>query len=441
MEKLAKRFLPQGAYARGLLSAGSLAALISLGCAAPLSVKAAARGDLQGLKAAMAQERARGKLDQYRVGKVARAVAEREIREATGPDALARIEEARACSRPLSDSLEERARRSDDAGAVARLALLDSRPNSPGDREALVRKHAGSPNPLWRAVAARAAVGTKLGDTRRKFFVDAVERVRLAALRAALDSPDPADASALTEAARLDPNPVAQSIAARAAGGISNKEIATSLRDRYATADEGLRQALVDAWGRPALAKAGGHRELIAVAENERGAPAIEAGALLLQMGTTAEARATGKRALLRGIQEGLSRDRVLALRRAPIAERDIVEAVEKASRDADVPVKIAALTRLGEVADARTRAWAELRRLADAGARDALFALARAGDPGAIDAVAKELSSPDMETRLRAMNVLVDAGRFAYAAELLADAHPGVRMRTSCAVLSARSP
>jgi hypothetical protein len=38
-------------------------------------------------------------------------------------------------------------------------------------------------------------------------------------------------------------------------------------------------------------------------------------------------------------------------------------------------------------------------------------------------------------------MNVLVAAGRFASAADLLADAHAGVRMRASCAVLSARSP
>ena len=44
-----------------------------------------------------------------------------------------------------------------------------------------------------------------------------------------------------------------------------------------------------------------------------------------------ADARATGLRALLRAIGEGLSRDRMLAIERAPIAERDVLEAVQKA--------------------------------------------------------------------------------------------------------------
>jgi hypothetical protein len=420
---------------------GLLAAALGVGCAAPMSVKAAAGGDLVGLKVAMAQEKASGKLDRKRVADVAKAVAEREIRHATGADALARIEEARACWRPLADSLEERAERSDDSGAVATLALLDGRTHPPGDGESLVAKHAASPNPLWRAVAARAAVGAKLGDVRRKFFLDSDERVRLAALRAALEWGDPADAAALLESARLDPNPVAQAIAARAAGGLASADVVLALRDRYATADEGLRQSIVDAWGRPGLAKAGGRREIIAVAENQRGAAAIEAGTLLLQMGGDAEARAIGQRTLLRAMRDGLSRDRALAIGRAPIADRDILEAVQKAARDVDIPVKIAALSRLGEVAEARTGASVELRRLADGGARDALFALARAGDPAAVDGVARELSSTDAEARLRAMDVLVTAGRFASASDLLADAHPGVRMRASCAVLSARSP
>ena len=440
MEKLAKTVQHRRAPARVWLSTGLLAVLFGLGCATPMSVKAAAGGDLAGLKAAMAQERASGKLDDKRIAEVAKAVAGREIRQSAGDEALIRIDQARACWRPLSDPLEDRARRADDAGAAATLALLDGRSPRSGDG-ALVRKHALSPNALWRAVGARAAVGPELGDARRKLYVDPDERVRLAALRAAMESPDPADAAALLEVARLDPNPVAQALAARASGGLTNAEVVVALRDRYATADEGLRQSIIDAWGRPPLAKAGGRREIVAVAENERGAPAIEAGTWLLQMGGDAQARATGQRALLRAIGEGLSRDRVLAIGRAPLAERDVLDAMNKAAADADVPVKIAALLRLTGVADARTKAWGELRKLSDRGARDALFALARARDPGSMDKVSKELASADSEARLRAMNVLLDAGRLASAADLLADAHPDVRMRASCAVLSARSP
>jgi hypothetical protein len=422
------------AAATALLAGG-----VPLGCAAPWSVKAARSGDLLGLQAAMTEDKARGRLDSKRVADVAKAVAEREILKTTGAEALARIDEARACFRPLAGSLEERARRSDDAGAGATLALLDGRPNASGD-EALLRKHAASTNPLWRAVAARAAVGNKLGNARRQFYVDPDERVRLAALRAALEAPDPADATALLEVARLDPNSVAQAIAARATGGLESADVVLALRDRYATADEGLRQSIVDAWSRPTLAKAGGRRELILVAENERGAHAVEAGAMLLQMSADAEARAIGKRALLRAIGDGLSRDRVLAIGRAPIAEREVIQALRSAARDADVPVKVAVWKRLTEIAETRTEAWGELRKLAEAGAREALFALARAGDPAALERVSKEMSRADPEARLSAMDVLMAAGRFATAAVLLADANAGVRMRASCAVLSLRA-
>jgi hypothetical protein len=416
-----------------------LATWFGVGCAAPWSVKAAQSGDLVGLKAALADDRARGKLDQKRVTDVAKAVAEREILRATGDEALARIDVARACFRPLADSLEDRARRADDTGAGAMLAVLDGRPLRSGD-ESLLRRHGASSSALWRAVAARAAVGPKLGDARRKFYVDPDERVRLAALRAALESPDRADAAQLLEVVRLDPNPVAQAIAARATGGMESPDVVLALRDRYETADEGLRQSIVDAWSRPPLAKAGGLRELVFVAENQRGAYAVEAGAQLLQMGGEPPTRAIGQRALLRAIRDGLSRDRVLAIGRAPIAERDVVQALREAARDADVPVKVAALKRLTDVAETRIEAWSLLRKLADGGAREALFALARAGDPAAVERVSKQLTSTtDVEARLSAMNVLLAAGRFATAADLLADANAGVRMRASCAVLAAR--
>ena len=411
------------------------------GCATPRSVKAASRGDISELRAAMAQEKTGGKLDRARVAAVAKAVAEHEIRAATGAEALARIDEARACWRPLEDSLEERAERSDASGAAATLALLDARCNRPSAGEKLLRKHGASPDPLWRAVAARGAVGSDLGAARRKFFVDPDERVRLAALRAALEVPDPADAAALLEVVRLDPNPVAQAVAARALGGAASADTVTALRDRYATADEGVRQSIVDAWGRPPLAKSGGRRQLIVIAENQKGAPAVEAGAVLAQMEGDAEARAIGTRALVRAMGEGLARDRILAINRAPLADRGVREALPKAARDDDMRVKVAALTRLTEVPEARTEAWSELRKLSGKGSRDALFALARAGDPGALAEVTKELGKPDAASRLAALEVLVAAGRFASAADLLTDANAGVRMRAACAVLAARSP
>jgi hypothetical protein len=111
METLAITLRRPSTRARTFLSAALLAIMFGVGCAAPMSVKAAKGGDQAALKAAMARDRASGKLDKRRVAEVAKAVAEREIRQSTGADALARIDESRACVGPLADSLEDRGTR------------------------------------------------------------------------------------------------------------------------------------------------------------------------------------------------------------------------------------------------------------------------------------------------------------------------------------------
>jgi hypothetical protein len=414
-------------------------ALCSLmACGASLSVRAARSGDAAGLKTAIAREKAEGKLGRKRVRDIAREVGARELRVTPLPDVLARIDEARPCARALADALEERAKRSDDAAAAALLALLDASLRRGGDAESQVQRHGASASPLWRAVAARASNHPALGSWRRKFYVDPDERVRLAALRAAFDAPDPTDGRTLLEMARLDPNPIAQALAARALGGIADPQIVLALRDLFAAADEGLRQSIVDAWARPQAASVGGVRELVEVAENQEGAFAIEAGLMLLRLQTEPGASAVGKRALLRGMNRGLSRDRVLAIGSVPVSDPEVREGLRKAAETSDLAVKTAALARLTESAEARTPALVELRKIAEGGSQTALFALARARDAHAVAAVEKELSSAEPGARLAGMAVLVGVGEWARAAGLLADADPRVRMSSSCAILAA---
>jgi HEAT repeat protein len=424
------------ALAALLLSVWGLAALSCGGASA--SVKAAEQGDLAALRTAIASERASGRLDRSAVRKLAKRTGERELTRSSPEATLVRIDEARGCARPLSSALESLTKTPGDVGASATLALLEQWAAAE-DGERLLRLHGASPNPLWRAVAARTAIGEELGPARRTFYTDADERVRLAALRAALDKKDQADRRSLLEAARLDPNPLARSLALRALGGVADGDAVLALRDLYSRSDESLRQSIVDAWGQSDAAASGGIRELVRVAENERGSPSIEAGWLLLRFTREPDAPAVGSRALIRAIGDGITRDRVLAIADAPIADPGVVEALRKAAAVQDPAVKTAALSRLLESRATRDESLRALDSLAKSGSKEALYALARAGDRPAAREVVKDLAAQDPETRLAAGRTLVAAGDFAAAADLLADADAHVRMSAACSILGWR--
>jgi hypothetical protein len=429
----------RGRAALGLVLACCATAGAGASCGGSVSVRAARECDLGSLRAAIARERNDRRLDGATVREIAKTIADRDLRRSAPAETLARIDEARGCAGAVSDSLDALAKREGDVGAAASLALLD-RGGAEGDADVLLRRYGASPNPLWRAVAARSAVSNEHGPARRAYYVDPDERVRLAALRAALERTDRADRSALLEAARLDPNPLAQSLATRALGAVADEELVLALRDLYARADEGLRQSIVDAWGHKEAAEAGGLRELVRVAENERGSPSIEAGWVLLRFQRAGQA-AVGTNALLRGIRDGLPRDRLLAIMDAPAAEPQVTAALGIAATSTDGSVRVAALSRLIEVRATRALALCELEVLAESGSKAAFYALARTGDRGARETVAKDLSSPDREARLLAARTLVDAGDLATAADLLADSDPHVRMQTACAMLNSRAP
>src|SRR5262245_4730973 len=127
-------------------------------CAASPSLRAARRGDWSALRASIERQRASCALESHEVKELAREIASRELASAAPAEVMARIDEARGCSRPLSDPLETLARRQGDVGAAATLALLET---TPGDKdgERWLRRYGASPSALWRAVAARAAIG------------------------------------------------------------------------------------------------------------------------------------------------------------------------------------------------------------------------------------------------------------------------------------------
>jgi hypothetical protein len=425
------RLLPKMSGARPLI----LLALLGAACGAGGgAVHAALHDDLTSLRRSIGEEQRAGKLDSSRVRRIAEAVASREVYAGAGPAASGRVRSLRACAAPLYSALSARAERNDEAGAEATLILLAAGRLQAND---LVRRYDSADSGAWRAVAARASTAPERFTARRRYFVDPDERVRRAALEAAIEAPASLDLEVLAESARLDPDPMSQSLAVRALGALGGVRALRLLSDAWERAAEDLRLSIVEAYGARRSFDAGGREQLLRIAEAGRGLPAVAAAGVLLRVDPNASG--TAVTLLARAITESSSDEQRLAISTAPLSG-PIPEALNKAATDADPEVRIAALERLLAVPAQRTRALAALRTeakppaAAPAAARDAL---ARAGDGSVSPALKKELVSPDFLRRERAGSAFLALNDYASAASLLGDGEANVRVSIACKILS----
>lgn len=415
---------------------GFLLVWMLAGCGSSGVVHTALHGDLAQLKRDLKTEQAQGKLDRDRVEDLARAVASRELSSATGDDAVRTVRSLRACAAPLSTVLEKRADGSDDVAAEATLILLEL---GKRDGRALLAKHQKASSGAWRAVAARAATRAADGPLRRQLMADPDQRVRRAALSAALEAAQHDDVDALLEAARLDPDALSRSLALRAAGAIGGERVGLALDDFWARADDDTRVTIVEAWEMSATYRSGGEQKLIRIAETERGAAAISAAAALSRQGGTAGD--LGNAVLVRAAKEGSTLERRLALRLAPTSDADVLAALRDAAKSDDADVKVMALARLSAETAERSAARSGLRELAkrddDVGLQ-ARAALAAAGDASVEKQLILGLSAPSGHARSVAALGLWRLGRYSPAASALADDDPAVRAGVACSILSA---
>ena len=397
------------------------------------AVDAALHHDLRTLRQSIAAEQQRGKLDREDAGKIAKAIAEREVYSGTGPGTTARIRSLRACALPVMSALEARAERQDEPAAEATLVLLANRRI---EAESLASRYEDADSGAWRAVAARASVAPARFTKRRRYFVDPDQRVRRAALEAALEAPASLDEPALFEAARLDPDLYCRSLATRAIGAIGDAGAVRALVDLWEQADDDDRVTIVEAFGKRATFDAGGRAELLRIAEGGRGVPAVAAAGTLLRVLPESQPRA--KALLARAITDGSGDEQRLALGMLPL-DGTTQKHFEDAAKDADASVRVAALERLLAVPAARKRALTALREEAkpDAdGAEAARAALARAHDASVTPALVKSLSSPAWQERQGAGLALVSLGDYNHASTLLADEDANVRVAIACGIL-----
>ncbi|HEX6275587.1 MAG TPA: HEAT repeat domain-containing protein, partial [Polyangiaceae bacterium] len=328
----------------------ALVSLLFAACATSGAVDSALHGDLSSLRARLAEEKRRGALDQGRVTEIAHAVAAREIHSGAGRAGARRIHSLRGCSRPLLGELDERADRPDEGGAEATLVLFAAgRLRHAG----LVEKYSEADSPAWRAVAARAAVSAEFFALRRKYYADPDERVRRAALEAANEAPAALDFDAIHEAARLDPDPQARSLAVRALGRLGGERAARGLMDLWERAEEDVRLAILGAYATRATFVAGGREALLRQAESKRGVVAVAAAGELLRVDPAY--RETAVALLVRALGDGDADERRLAVLVAPVDHPAVVAALRKTG-EADPDVRVAALEKLAGIAAERAR-------------------------------------------------------------------------------------
>lgn len=409
-----------------------------VGCASSPAMRAADRGDRATLRQLLETREKSGSLSNGEAASLALAVAEHDLRAASGADAVIRLRELLPCARELDQVLIERMLTHDTTGARAALARIESERWGLGSARAMLRE----PSPEWRAVGTRALVRPEDRSARELALLDPDPGIRRQAARAARDAADGSDLDALGEAARVDPEPIVRTEAVRAMAALPplpGSRTARVLGDLWTVGDSALRGDIARAWSSASVWPAGGRDALRVVIASEHGTAIVEASAAVLARRDAGEEMSNLAVAeMARSIATGSEITRVQALFEAPLDRADLRVAIKAASEDDDRRVRIAALARLAANDPA---AVVELEGLARPGERwsaRARLALATVGDRRVQSWIEQDLGARAPEDRLAAATALSALGLAARGAPLLADEDPSVRARAACTLVMA---
>lgn len=383
-------------------------------------------------------------IDEAALRDVAEVVAARELVNAKGRDAEARVVDVAPCAPSLEAALESVSERGGAAGALAVQVLFDSGAWD-GDPEDLVQRYSSDSRDDWRAVGLRAAVSPAQSAFRAQGFLDADLRVRRAALRAAHEAKAIEDLPGLLEAARLDPDRTCRTLAIGAIGAIGNGESIRRLRELWPTQDERDRRELASVWSGAVAFGAGGEQELEWVLASQQGIPQLVAAIELMLRGPE-RVRDWASHTLLKAIESGTDEETRYAAAHAP-RTKQVNEALSRLAESKDetraVWGTIASLRPGDAQALARLRQYAKSK--VDAVSKAARYALAAAGDAQARSQLRAQLGHEDPEKRFEAAVVLFGDGSDVVSARqvarVLADNAASVRTRFACWILREERP
>ncbi len=402
-------------------------------------VRAAEGGDNKTLRTEIDARHKLGTLTNDEAAILAHAVADREIKTTKGDDAAKRVREVRGCAAELDDTLADRMKTHDDAGAEAAMARLDLGKLDASD----VRPYVADKNDVWRAVGVRGLTRENDHAARVRAMTDPSPRVRRSAMRASATAHEVSELDALAEAARIDPEPMVRSDAVRALGAIGGDKVASILGDLWVNSDDGVREDIAIAWASPETYGHGG-REALRVLIASKTGPGVISGASAVARSAPKdrELHDSAVGLLVRSIATAPRRDRLHAIAVAPLGDADVLTAMRKAAHEDDIETKVSAFARLLESPSDRAEAVKELETIAGqnygALSSRARFALAIAGDLRIQAWIEADLLATDAQTRLSAVGSLAALGRSARGAMLLADPDPSVRASAACTLLSA---
>lgn len=407
------------------------ALLFSTACSSLPGLTSARNADFAALRKTLKSKR----LDPPQVRRLAREVLSAEITRAKDREDRAFVSSLGSCAKALSPALGQRARKHDGVGAEAALLLYEG-----GHLRDATKRFRHEKDGAWRALSARAASDDD--DLRRSYFTDDDERVRRAALLAALKAIDEGDVAELLEVARLDPDPVARNRAYQVLGRVGDEKVVLSLRDRFETADEELRLAIVDAWAQPGMYEKGGRRQLARLLTHDRGFDALHAASVLTrEQNETLRNRAFNR--LLTFTSEGTTDERRMAARLLPQGRKGTTMRLLELTKSDDREVAVIAWARLlgdpeqRELSQATLLKWAKEETSVGFQARSALSVT---GDERILPLMLEQMRSKSPESRRVAGATLVRLGAYTELAPLLADEDPNVRHAVACQAIT-RAP
>lgn len=416
-------------------------------CASSPLVKTAASGDVKALRGDIDAAKKNGQLTEDEVRDVARALLAGDIERSRDPDGSQLIHSLSSCAAPLESALEERAEKRDETGSEAAI-LLAERHAYGGECPASFRD---APEGGFRALAALDADDDDDLELRHRFLIDPDPRVRRAAVEASKKARDERDVPLLLEASRVDPDPLVQSRALVALGAFGGNDVVLRLKDRFGSADEAGKLAIVDAWAEPASYEAGGRVELEnTAAEAKGGFVAVHAAATLSRLGAPDE---LGFGRLATFVKDGTTDERRMAIRVLPIDHAGTEAVLVRASADSDESVALLAWVRLyaratssgGKndklAADAEKKLleWARTKATGKENlAHQARAALAAYGSKDVLPHLTRERASKDADARIVAAQGLIRLRAFQTVAPLLADEDAHVRRTVACQLLTA---
>ena len=426
---------PRALRRAATLCALALATVIFVaGCGLPKVQSQARAGDFAAVRQTLAGPDGK-KTDAVRL---AREVLTYELSAARSIDDRAFVASLGPCADAIDRPLFQRSKTRDAVGGEAALVLYEvDRYRGPAPQ-----RFQSSPEGAFRALAARDTISDHA--QRVAYFVDDDERVRHAALAAAIDAKDEHDLPALLEASRLDPSPAIRSRALYALGQLGGERVHHALVDRLQTSPDDLKLSVLDALAQPGVAEVDDRATLAHVVDSGRGVVALHAAYLLSRLPSETDGdRALsekGTERLLSFAKDGSEEEQRLALRLLPASEPRAEARLRSATEDPNPEVRVIAWARLlGRDASrsAAETALLELARGSDRVAYQARSALAAGGSEAVLPFLLEQARAPQIEFRLLAGQAFIRLGHDHELAPLLADPATRVRRTLACGRLA----